>query len=276
MADVDTTVVEPTVESNIIAQVESDNEPNREDQAKEVLDALSALDVTTPEQVQNLATASSQAGNLGNMLGQSREEVRRLNEQVQQLQQQSATQRQQQQSQQPDYYGESDITQSAAMTHAQIESAAANAVRTVLQNEFIKPQQEANARYYSDLNTIQSDQDYGMVKETWDKVMASPAVQQRISSGQSNMTNEYNNVVRSFYRNIAKQSRDVIQKYSIASETNPAPHIESSSTNVAPMPTTSEEVQEKIKKLTEPQNWRATDDQLDSLVDMALGDFGKK
>ena len=155
-----TEVVEPTVQDSEVVQAvqDSSNDENPQELANEVLDTLKALNVETPQELQNLATASQQAGHLANQLGEERRQRQELQQMVNQMQQ---TQRQQQQQDTAatDYYTDSPQAQPAGMTPTDVKSA----IRDVLQNEFIRPQQEANAKYFADENRIASDQDYALV-----------------------------------------------------------------------------------------------------------------
>lgn len=212
-----------------------------------LLAELEKIGVEKPEQLQNMATASAQAGKAWNMVGELKEQNRRLQALLEQQQPK------------PDDYSQP----------VDIEKVVMSAVRKFYQEDVIRPQQEAAERYYRDMEEIQADPDYEVVKDVWDKHRNSPSVVTRVQSGQSSMKTEFDKTVRTYYRELAKRSFDVFKGMK---PTARPPHIEGSESRSVQMPTEKDEKEQKIQKYHEQRQKGAlsSDAALEGIVKAAL------
>ena len=224
----------------------------------ELLETLKGLNVETPQDVINMATASQQTGRVNNLLGEERRARQQLEAQVMALTQQLQTRH----SPEPDYYGDS----SASVNPAQIEDAVTKAI-TKLQMEQNRAQQEATARWIADENRIESDRDYNAVKQVWNTIKESGPVRQRLATGQSNLWDEYNNVRLSWYRGIAEKSKTAIETLTKSKGSKTPPHMESGDAQSVHRDTDEEDGYKQRRKLTDPnKGYRGTQEELEALV----------
>ena len=111
-----------------------------EDQAKAILEELKALGVEKPEQIQNMATAASQAGVIANHLGEAREEIARLKAELESIKSQT---KQPSDTSDIDLYNMGETVDLGKLIENKLENFYVTKV--------LKPQQEATARYFEDL-----------------------------------------------------------------------------------------------------------------------------
>jgi len=192
-----------------------------EDKAAELLQALEAVGIDSPEKVQSTYQASAQTGQMANLLGEERKRAQQLEQRLAQLEQQSRQPRQ-------DDYGYYDTQQNtASLTADQVEAAA----RKVL-GEYVQSQQQAQMATAHEFSRIQSDQDYPAVRSIWERHLQNPNVQLALQSGQTNLQDQYNTVVRGYYKGLLMQSKETIQGYVQKGQPTP-PHMETDN-NAAP------------------------------------------
>lgn len=213
----------------------SEPEVSAEDQAKAILAELEANGINSVEKVQNVVTASSESGNLARMLGEQRRATEALQRQIEQL-----TQQPQHQSYDPEYGGEQPVD---------IRGIFRKEIRNFYQDEVIKPQVEQTNRVYGELSQIQSDPDYALVGQMWDKHWNSPNTQHRIMTGQTSPKGEYDNLVRTYYREALKKTHGAL-KGVVENSTARPPHVEVGSQSHVHTPTQSDEQKEQIQKIT--------------------------
>jgi len=258
------TAIEPTIDSEPVAVPEpTDVEPTGEDLAREVLDTLQGADLNTPADVIGMVEAGQQAGHLGNLLGAERDKVANLERMIEQLQQQPAPAPQQEPT---DYYG--DTPASASMSPGQIERAVEKAVENI-QMKNNRVQQEVNARYYADENAITADNVPPKLKEAWNEIKESPAVRQRLMSGQSTLWNEYNNTKLTWYKGLAEKSQTAMEKILASPGGTGAapPHIESGDTPSIPRVTDGDDKAAQRRQITDPsKGYTGSQDELEALV----------
>ena len=73
-----------------------------------------------------------------------------------------------------------------------------------------KSQEQQQLQEYNNkqMMEITSDIDYGTVKDVFNEHVTNPQVTFALQSGQTTYDKEYNKVVRTYYRTVAKKSRD--------------------------------------------------------------------
>ena len=193
-----------------------------EDKATELLSKLETLGLDSPEKIQSTYQASAQSGNLANLLGEERKRAQQLEQRLAQLEQA------QRQPKQQDYgYYEEPTTQGTSLTVDHVKAAA----REVL-GEYMQNQRQAQMATAQEFSRIQSDQDFPAVRPIWEKHLSNPNVQFALQSGQTTLADQYNTVVRGYYKGLLMQSRDTIQGYVGKTRTAP-PHMEQQN-NAAP------------------------------------------
>lgn len=205
-------------------------EVSAEDQAKAILAELESLGINSVEKVQNVVTASSESGNLARMLGEVRQQNENLQRQIREVTQQRQYE--------PNDYGEQPVDIAKIMR---------NEIRNFYQDEVVKPQVEQTNRVYSELSQIQSDEDYGLVKDVWDKHWNNPNTQHRMMTGQTGAKAEYDRVVRTYYREALKKTHGALRGV-VESKAKP-PHVEVGDQTHVHMPTATDDQRAKIEKI---------------------------
>ena len=162
---------------------------------------LARFGIEDPAELSGKLEAGTQAGRLAQLLGDERKRTAEYEAKLRELQ--SAP------PQAPprdfmDYNEGQTIDIEAAM-----EKSATKAVRAVLEQEKEQQRQlqEANLQRW---NFIQSDPDYGLVKEVWEEKLKDPNFVYKVQSGVVDPVNEYNSTVRQYMKTLLKQSHDTI------------------------------------------------------------------
>lgn len=236
----------PTIEE---PKAEPKTEVSAEDQAKAILEELKSRGIDSPEKIENMAKASSEAGNLARMLGELRQQNANLERQIQNMNQPHKT----------DYdndYGES----------IDLRQVVRNELRGFWNDEIVKPQAEMTNRVYSELAAIQSDEDYPLVNQMWESHWQNPSTQHRVSTGQSSPKTEYDRLVRTYYRQSFKKTYDALQ--GVVESRAKAPHVETGDQTHVSMPTADDETREKVKNIT--KNSQGSDSDIEALVKAML------
>ena len=218
----------PTIE-------EPQGEPKVEGQKVEAPTATTDVDalvkelekagVTTAQELQGKLRASQEAGNLAEMVGDQRKRIANL-EQAAKLP-----------PAEPEYdYSEGQPVDIEAMMNNVLDKREAKTRQ--IQNQAMQIWQG-----------IQTDPDYGLVKEVWEAKIKEPNFNMAIQSGKKDVAKEYMETVREYYKGIAKQSLDTIT--TLQKGGAPAtPHVEGEAQLPgAPTPTNTE--QETVTKAKE-------------------------
>ena len=199
---------------------------------------LEKAGVTSTEQLQGKLVASKEAGNLSNQLGEVRKELSELKNL-------RAAEAPTYEAPELDIYGEQNTgTDLRKILREEIE---AHDTRKV------KEQFAAQEQVQAVWNEIQSDEDYSLVQSVWESKLQDPNFVRQIQQGQVNPIRAYNNVVRGYYKGIAKRSSDTIkqlQKGVVPS----TPHVEGSGTaniNIPENPNRAEEAKALLGKFGE-------------------------
>jgi len=191
------TIEEPTVE------------PEKEVEAPKIdVDALvkelEKAGVSTAQELQNKLTASREAGQLANLLGDANKRIADLEQAVRQP---------------PAAEQEFDYSEGH-----DIETIIEKKLTSVLdarEAEARQAQQQAMEIWQG----IQTDPDYGLVKDVWEAKIKDPNFNIAVSAGKKDVAKEYMETVRKYYKGIAKKSLDTIttlQKGGVPT----TPHVE--------------------------------------------------
>lgn len=210
-----------------------------EDQVKELLGTLDKLGVKKSEQLVNMATASSQSGRVQNLLGDANRRIQEL---------EAALSGRSAKPQAPIEDTNGQTIDLAALIEERSGRAAERAVRKVVQE-----MNEAQSRQWNEAMSIQADDDYGLVKEVWDKFVVTPEAQGRLRAGETTMKDLYGEVKVKYMKEMLRKSHDVIE--GLASGVKPGqqklPHIEGGETRGTPTPEPDDEKKEKIQTIAE-------------------------
>jgi len=222
-------------------------EPSAAESAHELLNQLEKLNVSTPEDLTNMAQASSQSGHLANLLGDANKKIEALTQKMDGMQTPH--------SQEGYEYNES----------PDLKSIVRNELRGFYTDEVIKPQQEAQGRILGEMAQIQKDPDYGLVASDWAEHYNTPQVQQKIYSGQSSPMAEYNTFVRSYLRGFLTKTTETLKGLT-ADGVKTIPHVESSDVSHVHTQTPDEISKDEINKMVDPKKWQGTDTDIEKLV----------
>ena len=240
------------------------SEPVKTDEVAELIGQLDRIGVRNAADVTNIATAAAQAGKLANMLGEERNRSAQLQQQLQELALKVASMSNA--VPQVDEWGQ---PRAAGVDLGQLVK---NAVRTTFKEEVIEPQLKAKEQFYQAMNYIQNDDDYTVVKDIFEKHVSSPKVQQALGNQETNIVEEYNRVVKRFYRGIAEQSRDVLKKITdkggVVPGSTSAPFMEQGVITAPPQ--VSADTKAELRKLKEKS--RGRDDDIDAMLRSILKD----
>ncbi len=218
------------------------------DEVANLLAELKTMGVESPEDLQGMARASSEAGRLANMVGELRTEIAELK--AQPIAPAPVPQNE---------YGEPSVDLGALVEQG---------VEKVL-NKRMQAQAKASQQVMRELAEIKNDPDYPAVKEIWEKHTQRPDVQMKYNSGQTTISAEYDKVVRSTYRNLLKRSQGVIETFGQNPPVNVnPPHIETGQVAPPLAPGEEDEKQERIKKITKNRN--GSDAELEALINAVL------
>lgn len=195
---------------------------------------LEKAGVTNTDQLQGKLVASREAGNLSNQLGEARREIAELKDFM-------ASNRQRSTGEELEYQETPNGNDLESMIGKVLDKHDQKKLET--QN---KIQKAVNEMW----GEISSDEDYHLVKEIWEKKMTDPNFTFQIQQGQLNPVKAYNNVVRAYYKGIAKKSVDTIK--TLQGGGKAPPHVEQGGTETPGVPTVGGEPPESgetIKKL---------------------------
>lgn len=237
---------ETNVESPQLAKPKAEAKPEKsEDEIKTLLETLEKVGVKSPQHLEGIAQNAKEFGYVTNLLGQERSKVSDLERKIQDLEARTAAPRE-----------SVDYSQYENGQTVDLEKFIRKAVRAEREDER-RQMAETQKRQLQAWNTIQSDQDYGNVKPIWEQKLKDPNFVYSINAGITDPVREYQETVRDFYKGLAMQAKNVIEKVQ-ANKVAP-PHVESGdrgSGNIVsegpgashPMVKRFHELQDKVKK----------------------------
>ena len=259
----------PTLSTEGQTTTEGD-ELSPEDLAKEkevLLGELDKLGIKSPERLHGMATASHEAGNLGNLLGTANARIVDLEQKLTTALATgpSAT------SEQEFFAGSSENSVDlGGLMDNRIKTVMPGVIRSVV-GELNQEASQAQNAQFEEYAKIQGDENYPIVGAIFEKHISNPNVQMLLRSGRATVKDEYVRTLLAHYKNIALRARDVIKGVKDKTQVGTkAPHMETGQTQVTPTPTGDEEKQEEGKKIMD--NWEGTDADLDKLFKHMLPD----
>lgn len=214
--------------------------PPAEVDTKALLDELGKIGVKKPEDLANIHTASQQVGKAWNEVGTLRQQNEQLLRAVQELQ----TKVSQPSAREPDYG--SNANEGVDLGKL-IDTTIKKNIRDMQQQQF-----EAQRHVQREYAKITNDPDFQLVEEVWKRHASTFDTQDRLQSGQSTLSEEYNNVVKTYYREIAKRSRSAIEGLSKNSQKQP--HMETGDTQSKPIPTGDMEHNKKVRQINDDRS----------------------
>ena len=228
MADLE----KPTIEEPVVEPVEgTEAKAPEQTDIDSLVKELEKAGVTTAQELQGKLRASQEVGQMANLLGDAKKRIENL-EQAASL---------------PPAEPEYDYSEG---TPIDIESIVEKKLTSVLDAREAKTrqiQQQAMQIWQG----IQTDPDYGLVKEVWEAKIKDPNFNLDVQSGKKDVPKEYMETVREYYKGVSQRSLDTIkalQKGVVPA----APHVEGEAQLPGvTIPTTGSET---ITKLTEKVN----------------------
>jgi hypothetical protein len=216
-----------------------------------LIKTLEEAGVKTTKELEGKLTASREAGQLANLLGDA-------NKRIADLERASKIP-----SAEPSYsYDEGQPID--------IEAAISKGINKVLDERDAKTRQ-VQQQGMKIWQRIQGDKDYKLVKDVWEAKNKDPNFLMEIQAGTKNYADEYMETVREFYKGVARQSLDTIKKLQ-GGIAPAAPHVEGEATmpGMPEQPTGNETIikaKEKVEKggrLSVEEEMAALDDILRS------------
>jgi len=226
MAD---TIENPTIEEGIVPEPEVTPPANDVDS---LIAELEKAGITKPEELQGKLDAGTQAGQLANLLGDTRAELKVAKDALE------ATR-----NIKPNQNNEFDFPEEG---NADLEGLF-NKVLDKRDRVKTEQAQKAQKAVLGMWNEIQSDPDYHLVKDVWETKIKDPNFVFKIQSGLVNPVKEFNSLVRDRYRGVAKRSLETIKTLTGKPNIQP-PHVEEGGP-IPPIPTGSEEDTEEEKTI---------------------------
>ena len=215
------TIEEPIVEPKVDGTEAKAPETDIESLVKE----LEKAGVSNVQELQNKLTASKEAGQLANLLGDANKRIENL-EEAKKLP-----------PAEPEFdYSEGQPVDIEAMMNNVLDKREAKTRQ--IQNQAMQIWQG-----------IQTDPDYGLVKEVWEAKIKEPNFNMAIQSGKKDVAKEYMETVREYYKGIAKQSLDTITALQKGGAPT-APHVEGEA-QLPGVPTPTNTEQETVTKAKE-------------------------
>lgn len=186
---------------------------------------LEKAGVTNTEQLQGKLAASRETGNMANQLGETRRELSELKTLLTPSQPKPNA----------DYESLNEEVDLGAVVRREIKADRA---------EQMKAQAEAQKQVQAVWSEIQSDEDYPLVKEIWEGKLQDPNFVFQIQQGQVNPSRAYTDIVRGYYKGIAKRSVDTIKQLQGGAIIEP-PHVEGGETQTITIPGAGDEPKSK-------------------------------
>jgi hypothetical protein len=214
--------------------------PPAEIDTKALLDELGKIGVKKPEDLVNIHSASQQVGKAWNEVGTLRQQNEQLLRAVQELQ----TKMSQPVPREPEYGTNANEGVDLGKL---IDTTIKKNIRDMQQQQF-----DAQRHVQREYAKITNDPDFQLVEEVWKRHASTFDTQDRLQSGQSTLSEEYNNVVKTYYREIAKRSRSAIEGLSKSGQKQP--HMETGETQSRPIPSGDQEHNKKVRQISEDRS----------------------
>jgi hypothetical protein len=234
------TVKEPTTEPT----------QTQESAMDDIAAKLKELDIDTPERLDNMAKASSEAGRLANMVGELKQQNEQLTNQMNELSRRNTPSQ--------DYeYGEPTIDINAAIDRG-VTAAIDRYAKTQQEN-----QRKATEAYYKDMGRIQNDKRYKVLSDKFQTHVNNPTVQMRLQRGDTNIVDEYYRI-KDAYIDILEEN--YVNKVDKATQPVTPPHMETSEHTTVPSEERNPSDKSEMKKKVDPsKGWEGTDENVKDL-----------
>ena len=249
---------EPTVEAPTVEQPADETKAElSQDDVNSLISTLEGVGVTTPEKIESTVAASRQAGQTANLLGEARNEIKGLREEMALLRtSQPVT---------PDTTFD-EFSQPAA-PQVDIKSEVKKGINEIISE---KEQQAAVANRIAAerWNSIGSDANYPHVKDVWEAKIKDPTFVYR----NPDPVKAYNETVIEFYKGLSIRAAKTLKAMQGGTPVAAAPSLESTQVTVG-AETNLTKQQEKLQKTQEGVNTGKVlteDDELAAL-DAVLG-----
>lgn len=221
-----------------------------EDKAKALLSELEKHGFTTPEEVANAVKASKETGNMARLLGDSRANERRMEQEIALLRQSF----------------EKGMKPPQDSDSVDLSTLIKSAVRDVYRQDILEPQMKMQQQFHAEMQEVTEDEDYNLVKDAFQQHLYSPSVQYKLSRGETSVSKEYNKVIRVAMRTMLGRAagtlKDVVAK--------PAPpHMEAGAETHIDLDPSSKE---KLKNIhaARQKGQMSSDDALQAIVNQSL------
>lgn len=258
-------VLEQPEAEGTTTQPEVDHRAN----AEALLSKLEQLKIDSPERLEGIAYASQQAGRYANDLGSEREQAQALRAELEELRARVQQQQNRSQNYQPQQYDEGYGYEQPRVniTPEMISSIVGQQVNDAI-GRYTQGQIRASQAVLNEYASIQSDPDYSIVQDVWDKHIANPRVQMAIQSGQTSLSKEFNKTRVAYYKGIAMNARDTMRGLlSQKPKGATPPHMEQSTTQTPGMPVP-ETNKDKLRDIA--KNSMGTTDDLEAMFTQML------
>lgn len=171
-----------------------------------LLTQLESAGIENEEQLQNKLTASSQAGTAFRKLGESNKALEIANQRIQNLE-----------NQQPKTAAPKPASDWDNLPEDGTEIDIQKMVRGAVRDELVTHENEKNEKLYraqawidNQRETIHGDEDYAIVKDLWEAKESDPKFAHGVNTGRLVPVDEYNKLLRGFYKGIVKKSHETI------------------------------------------------------------------
>jgi len=235
----------PTLETPV---EEPKVEEPKPDELEALVKTLEQAGVKTTKELEGKLTASREAGQLANLLGDANKRIADLEKA----------------SRMPPAEPSYDYDEGQPID---IEAAISKGVNKVLDAREARTRQ-VQQQAMKIWTGIKNDKDYGLVKDVWESKIKDPNFIMEIQAGTKNAADEYMETVRGFYKGIAQQSLDTIKK--LQGGTAPAaPHVEGEASMPGmPEQPTGNEIINKAKEKVEKGGRLSVDEEMAALDDL--------
>ena len=225
----------PTLDDGGTPEVKPTDNNTPANDVESLIAELEKVGITKPEELQGKLEAGTQAGQLANLLGETRAELRATKEAMEAMKQTKP-------------YQENEFDQFEGNQTTDLEGLLTKVLDKREKEKSAKALQAQQA-VMGMWNEIQTDPDYHLIKDVWEQKIKDPTFVYSVQIGQTNPVKEFNKIVREHYKGTMKRSLDTIKTLTGKSDIQP-PHVEEGGP-VPDMPTDDEEVSEHQKKLNE-------------------------
>ena len=233
---------QPTVKEPAGMEPTQTSESAGDDIAKK----LAELEIDSPQRLENMARASSEAGRLAKMVGDLRDQNEQLSRKLDGLTQYQPNQ-------------DFDYSQPGIDLGQEIRKNTRAEIQAILKEQEDAKRQATEA-YYKDMSKIQGDKRYKVLDPVWQRHIQKPSVQMALQRGETNIVDEYYKV-KDAYFDILEET--YTNKVKSVTEKPSAPHMESGNTQFEQVPSVDPTSKSELSKRVSPdKGWTGTDEDI--------------